>query len=206
MGFCLNHVGYFDWLVTGFGMLSEQGNLDWRFATTLANLFRYKLIRRGSKFISRKLVASLETPAHCMTGRVDFGGKVVRFAMDVTDYSWNYNERVLSECDVYFKCQFPKGFPNPVQLNRQVNFPFSEVVQQHAHKIKPAMLGRPLSVSLNYLENARLLRQFESMAEETRTQKLFAYYGTDRMDDVHHSGPSLIVKESLTTQMRSAVS
>ena len=88
---------------------------------------------------------------------------------------------LLEAADVYFKCQCPKtfereGFP----LNRHVRIPYHPEAFNLQHKIRPAMLGRPLGCGINLRKNLKVLRQWESSTNPAKDIRLFASFASDK--------------------------
>lgn len=178
--FCLNHAGYFDWLVTGFGLLQERGQLRLRFRLPASKTaLRHRYFRWGAKAIAPGWVAKINGPMWWLEAEIDFGGKVSKFVFDVTDHGYAYAESLLPSCDRYFKCQLPTSFPAPLQLCKGISRPMPQALIDQADKVKPAMLGRPLSRALDFSKNLRLLREWESKATAQKSTRLFAYFGGD---------------------------
>ncbi|MFD0892795.1 hypothetical protein KBB96_15335 [Luteolibacter ambystomatis] len=178
--FCLNHAGYFDWLVTGLGLLEQKGELDLRFRLSAAKTaLRHRYFRWGAKALAPAWVAKVNGPMWWLQGEIDFGGTVKRFVFDVTDHGYSYAEHLLDDCDLYFKCQLPDSFPDSLKLCRQIERPMPEAAVRNASKIRRAMLGRPLSRSLDFKRNLELLRAWERHAETPRAKRVLAYFGGD---------------------------
>jgi len=178
--FCLNHAGYFDWLVTGFGMLQAQDQLRLRFQLpTSKTALRHRYFRWGAKAIAPGWVARINGPMWWLEAEIDFGGRISKFVFDVTDHGYAFAEYLLPSCDRYFKCQLPTSFPGPLKLCKSISRPMPQAAIDHAHKIRPAMLGRPLSRALDFEKNLRILRDWESKASTPKSTRLFAYFGGD---------------------------
>lgn len=178
--YCLNHVGYFDWLVTGFGLLQQQGQIDLRFNLPLAKAaLSHRYIRWGSKAIAPELVKKINGNMWWLEGQIDFGGKIAKFVFDVTDHGNSYAELLLPECHRYFKCQLPDAFPRPQQICKDITRVMPPAAVEFAYKVKPAMLGRPLSRALDVRKNIAILREWESKATGQKTTRVLAYFGGD---------------------------
>lgn len=178
--FCLNHSGYFDWLTTGLGLLEQQGHLKLRFRLpTAKKLLRQRYLRWGAKALAPSWVSKINGPMWWLEAEVDFGGRIIRIVFDVTDHGYNFAEHLLPTCDLYFKCQLPKAFPQPLQLCKLIARPMPAAAIEHAAKIRPAMLGRPLSRSLDFKKNLRILSAWEEKSKLPVTKRLFAYFGGD---------------------------
>lgn len=175
---------YYDWLFTGLEILCEQGKLQVRYEGHPWD----KLLRFHPRVMDavRRISPSLMdfvTPIDyvCLTGRVEKGDKVVTFAMDVADAPFNYSMGLLETVDLYFKCQCPICFdPEGFLLNRHVRIPYHPDVFTFQHKIRAAMLGRPLGRSTNLRRNLRVLRQWEAAAANApKDIRLFASFASD---------------------------
>ncbi|MDB6057520.1 MAG: hypothetical protein JWO95_1364 [Verrucomicrobiales bacterium] len=175
---------YFDWLLTGLGVLQEEGRATLRFEDRWWNraLRAHPKVmaaawRMGDDFV--EFVSPMD--AVCLTGRVELADKVVSFAMDVADAPFNFALGHLEAADLYFKCQCPKSFePEGYPLNRHVRIPYHPEVFRLQEKIRPGMLGRPLAVGTNLKKNLRVLRQWESAAAPRKDVRIFASFAHDR--------------------------
>lgn len=175
---------YFDWLVTGLGILQEEGRATLRFEDRWWNraLRAHPKVmtaawRMGDDFV--EFVSPMD--AVCLTGRVELADKVVSFAMDVADAPFNFALGHLEAADLYFKCQCPKSFePEGYPLNRHLRIPYHPEVFRLKHKIRAGMLGRPLAVGTNLKKNLRVLRQWELAANPAKDVKIFASFAHDR--------------------------
>lgn len=178
--FCLNHTGYFDWLVTGLGILHERGEIRLRFRLPAAKTaLRHRYFRWGAKAVAPGWIAKVNGPMWWLEAEIDFGGTVSRIVFDVTDHGYSYAESLLETCDLYFKCQLPRTFPGPLQLNRQIERPMPAAAIEHAGKVRTAMLGRPLSRALDFKRNIEILRKWEGHATAPKSKRILAYFGGD---------------------------
>jgi hypothetical protein len=175
---------YFDWLITGLGLLQEEGRATLRFEDRWWNraLRAHPKVmsaawRLGDDFV--ELVSPMD--AVCLTGRVEMADKVVSFAMDIADAPFNFALGHLEAADLYFKCQCPKSFePEGYPLNRHLRIPYHPEVFRLQKKIRAGMLGRPLAVGTDLKKNLRVLRQWESAANPKKDVKIFASFAHDR--------------------------
>ncbi len=173
----------FDWLLTGLGILEQQGMLQ----LEIREPFWQELLRSrvfGKHPWPRLMPVFYDrmspTDYFCMTGRLRVKDRVMNFAVDVTDSPYNFGLGLLETVDLYFKCQCPttfeaQGFP----LNSQVRVPYHPDVFTFARKIRPAMLGRPLARSTSLKRNLRVLQQWESDLCSTKHTRIFASFGSD---------------------------
>src|SRR5665213_2797285 len=175
---------YFDWLITGLGILHETGEIDLRFEDHAWDklLRAHPKVMGGAWRISQGLVDFLSPIDNvCLTARVDNGGKAANFAMDVADAPFNYAMGLLEAADLYFKCQCPtrferEGFP----LNKKLRIPYHPDVFTFQNKIRPAMLGRPLGSGTNLRKNLRVLNAWEAACNPAKDIRIFASFASDR--------------------------
>jgi hypothetical protein len=175
---------YFDWLITGLGILAETGQIELRYEGRIWNkvLQTYPWVIGGAWKISSELVDFLSpVDQTCLTGRVEKGGRVATFAMDIADSPFNYALGLLEAADLYFKCQCPVRFdPEGYVLNKHIRIPYHPEVFTSQHKIRAAMLGRPLAGGIDLRKNLAILRQWESAMNAKKDIRLFASFEADR--------------------------
>lgn len=174
---------YFDWLATGLWALEDQGEIeaDVR-VTATTSLFRQnsKLITAGRRLVPN-LMRSLERGWHTIiTGKVTDGSRSTSFVMDAGDSPYAFDTSLLVGSDLYFKAQLPTtldpaGFP----IAEGARFPYHPDVLTFQDRIRPAMLGRPLSRRLHRRDNAKILAGWERRAQAPKDNALLAYFGTD---------------------------
>lgn len=174
------HAGYTDWLLTGLGLLDAQGVLRLE-APSAAKASANRAYRGLQRRLPRALrfLPEAAPPYQIMAGLVRFCDKTVRFAYDMLDSPYEFDEWLLERCDVYFKCQCPLyinalGFP----LTRRVFMPFSQAALDHQGKIVPAMLGRPLASSWSLRDNMAALDRWRALQQVPKKALLLASYGS----------------------------
>jgi hypothetical protein len=178
--YCLNHVGYFDWLVTGFGFMQQQGKLELRMKLPAAKAaLSHRYVRWGAKAIAPEIVKRINGAMWWLEGEIDFGGTRASFVFDVTDHGNAYAEHLLPHCHRYFKCQLPDSFPQTQKISSNISRSMPAEAIEFAHKVKPAMLGRPLSRALDVRKNISMLHAWESKASARKSTRVFAYFGGD---------------------------
>ena len=174
---------YFDYLATGLRLLAEAGEIEFRLHVSagakLARVHRRLpgLVKRVAPALDRRLSRGSSA---CVPGEIRFGDRTVRFAYDVGDSPFGFHLPLLSASDLYFKCQHPvaiveEGFP----LSSRVRVPFAPDVLVARDKIRPAMLGRPLSRTLDLRRNLDMLDRWRQFADSPRRTWLIAFFGTD---------------------------
>lgn len=175
---------YFDWLATGLHLLAEQGTIDFTLNTTATT--RPFLLHPRALAAAYRLAPGLMTALGrgwntLISGTLQQGGKTVRFAFDAGDSPYFFLTDLLIETDVYFKCQCPAEFdPQGFAMSSGARMPWHPDVLYYQHKIRPAMLGRPLSRRLHLRENLRVLADWQARGLATKDLTFFAYFGTDK--------------------------
>jgi len=190
-------INYLEYYITGFQQLKEKGIVDrvkitfgtdtWGQAVQPGYIPYYKNIFRlkaGPKFPSlvKPLTIANPTlgyyPSFYLFGRVSDGSTVKKFVIDTFDTPWDYP--FIQDCDFYFKSQYPKTFSEGyVDLNRHIRMTFPQTVIANRSKVRPLILGRPLSRILNYSTNLRLLKKFGQIRSRSKREKrLLVFYGT----------------------------
>lgn len=168
--------GHYDWLITGLGILHEKGDVELSYD---GQSWNYGL---ASKFSRRLADLLLPVDHHCLTAEVESGGRIVSLALDIKKAPFEYDTEVLESVDLYFKCQCPIQFETQgFRLNRHVRIPYPAEVFAHQHKIRPAMLGRPLANTTDLRKNLRVLRDWETTVGAWKDIRLFASFPKDEM-------------------------
>lgn len=175
---------YYDWLFTGMGILHNKGKVRVRHdGHAWDKLLRvHPRVMDAVRRISPSFVDFVSPIDNiCLTGRVEQGDKVATFALDIADAPFNYALGLLEAVDVYFKCQCPIRFePGGFPLNKHIRIPYHPDVFTFQHKIRPAMLGRPLGRSTSLRKNLPVLRQWEAAATNcSKDIRLFASFASD---------------------------
>jgi hypothetical protein len=175
-------LAYYDWLLTGLGILQEQGQIELR----LVGAWWDKLLRshpkamRLAQRLSPNFVNAISPmDAVCVTGKFEIGGKISNFAMDIADSPFVFCTALLETVDVYFKLQCPKTFePEGFPINRNIRAPYHPDVFTFQSKIRPGMLGRPLSHTPNLRRNLTILKSWEDSPAAKKDIRIFASFGT----------------------------
>lgn len=176
---------YFDWLATGLHILAEQGEIDFTLqttATTAPFLLHARALPAAWKAAPRLMSALSRGWNVIITGTLQQGGKTARFVFDASDSPYFFLTDELADCDVYFKCQCPAEWsPAGFRLAKDAIVPWHPDVLHYQHKIRPAMLGRPLSRRLQLRENLRVLADWQARGAGKKDVVFFAYFGTDKV-------------------------
>lgn len=173
---------YYDWLLTGLGVLHEQGVIELEYSGRWWDrLFRcHPKVMRGIHRLSPDLVDLLSpVDSVCLTGRFEIGGRVVNFAVDSADSPFVFAPALLETADLYFKLQCPKTIePEGFPINKNIRAPYHPDVFTFQHKIRPGMLGRPLSHSPSLRRNLAVLKSWENSRSSQKDVRIFASFGT----------------------------
>ena len=186
---------YFDWLLTGLGVLGQQGKLDLKFREpTWQKSLGFTVFGKSPwrRFMPHLWDQVSPLDYFCMTGRLRVHDRVVSFVVDVADSPFNFALAMLETADLYFKCQCPITFdPQGFPLNSQVRIPYHPDVLTFAHKIRPGMLGRPLARTTRLTANLRSLRQWEATFTPKKATRIFAFFGSSSSPEAWIPGSPL---------------
>ncbi len=175
-------LAYYDWLITGLELLKESGTIEIEYSGHWWDrLLRYhpKVMRIAHRLSPAFVDFCSPVDAICITGRFEYKGAAMNFAVDITDSPFVFATALLESVDLYFKYQCPKTFdPAGFPINKHIRAPYHPDVFTFQNKIRPGMLGRPLGHSLNLRRNLRVLRQWEALAQTPKTCSIFASFGT----------------------------
>jgi hypothetical protein len=175
-------MAYYDWLVTGLGILQEGGVVEVVYEGEWWDrlLRRHPKVMRGLERFAPKF-ADFCSPVDstCVIGRYEESGARIHFAVDITDSPFVFSLGLLEAADIYFKYQCPKTFsPEGFPLNREIRAPYHPDVLTLNYKIRPAMLGRPLGHGLDLRRNLSVLREWEKLAGTPKKKRIFASFGS----------------------------
>lgn len=178
------YMDYFEWLVFGLQLLHDAGEIEFKLQTT-ATTPPFRLHAKAAPAMRRVLPGLMDALSRgsgaILTGSLETGGEKRRFLVDLADSPYMFQVDALLETDVYFKVQCPatldpRGFP----IARDAFVPYHPDVLTYQNRIHPAMLGRPLSRTLNQRQNARILERWQAAGHGVKDVALFAYFGTDK--------------------------
>jgi len=173
------HWGYYDWLLTGLDLLAAKGCICLKFELPPTQS-QLEANPEGRQVLEspqgRELFGAQDW---CLAGKAGMRDKSVTFAYDIHDaphvFAWGY----LEQCHVYFKCQHPADFdPLGFELSSQVRLPWHPDVFVFKDRIRPAMLGRPLSVGRSTRENLAVLERWDEARKRPRANRFLALYGS----------------------------
>jgi hypothetical protein len=181
--FSPRYLGYSDWLLTGLEILREQNKID--LLVKYPSWYKPFMFSINNCVLSQRLFPNayrqiFDEDHAFIAGELIEKDKKVFFVCDFSDTPYSFASGLLETADVYFKFQCPKkidekGFP----LTTKVNIPYHPNVLMFKNKIRPGMLGRPLSYSLNFGKSVKMLKEFEQKLINKKNIKIYASFGTD---------------------------
>ncbi len=192
---------YYQWLLLGLNELEKEGKLKLRYKVSL--LDRFALLWNNSKWVAgvlRRLIYYIDkVPRYNLIGEVEMDGAKRTFTVDCKDSPFIFTERLLKECDVYFKNQCPKSIDEEgFEIMPSVRVPYMDVefgknegenaiysrrvsseVYRLRDKIFPGMIGpRRLAWGCRYKDmKKRYLKYLESQSV-AKEKKMMAYFGS----------------------------
>jgi hypothetical protein len=176
--------GYFEWLYTGLQLLEQQGKIELRHEGSGLDLFLRRHPRLWGKFDQSFPQASMmlfPVDHFAMAGRVEMGGRSMRFAYDVTDSPFTYALAHLERSDLYFKTQCPVSFEaEGYPLSSTVRVPYHPEVLLLQERIRPAMSTGAITSTLDLKRNLKVLETNRSIPAEKKRLRIFASFGGDR--------------------------
>ena len=192
---------YYQWLLLGLNELEKEGKLKLRYKVSL--LDRFALLWNNSKWVAgvlRRLIYYIDkVPRYNLIGEVEMDGAKRTFTVDSKDSPFIFTERLLKECDVYFKNQCPRSIDEEgFEIMPSVRVPYMDVefgknegenaiysrrvsseVYRLRDKIFPGMIGpRRLAWGCRYKDmKKRYLKYLESQSV-AKEKKMMAYFGS----------------------------
>jgi hypothetical protein len=184
----LSNINYAEYVLTGFHLLKEKGIIDKYKINLNFNLrpiiHQIRTIRSQVNFLPK--LSPINGWDH-MVGRFQGGEKSVKFAVNFLDTPWNFGEsHFLEEADIYFKCQYPRDFKKGfMRLSKSMNIDVPVDVMKSGYKVRPLMLGRPLSRVLSFKTNEKLLTKYAKKRKDAnRKYSSLVYFGM-AYDDIN---------------------
>ena len=206
------NVSYSEYVLTGFYLLQQKKEITdfkvsykpWAHPGKLA-----RIMRRGKRLLSHTSAAPQDAEQGHYVGVVRYGARSVKFAINFIDTPWDFGDpSVLQEADVYFKCQYPSEFKQGYhRLSRRTTVPLSDEVKAHKDKVRPLMIGRPLSRRHDFKMNKRILDRYDKIRKSfPRKQRILAFLGMahDLFDIANSHHPHLKRAEVVTWLSRNA--
>jgi len=178
---------YFEFFYTGFFTLLKNN---------VISQFNYQEIQKvfWTNWVTRKVIRREKVllNRNISTFVINFGNTKKTILIDTRDTPWEFDLPLLTQVDLYFKAQYPRDLDNGYFFLNQFNkIPIDKNVMKFKEKIKPLMLGRPLSRRFDFKKNLKLLDTFYDFRKNCkRTNDLLSYLGNANdsyiYDKVHH--------------------
>lgn len=198
-----SRIQYYQWFIYGFMLLEKEQCIELKFKIPLIQRF---LLFNVCAFVFRCL-NKLKRILHVQVehknkayfrGYIKLGKAKRSFCIDSADSPNMFSGKLLKECDIYFKLQCPKEFPDKGFLigNQFVPFFDSEFenpadegkqkakrklcpeVYKYQHKIKALMIGpRSMGHTWGFKQLDKAYKNMLSAREVQQTGKAMCYFG-----------------------------
>ncbi len=160
----VRNLNYTEYLLTGFHQLRRAGVID-RLSIRYHKGVSPSLPGRLERLVRAKLRRPRPGPPleHILQGQVTTPDRRARFVVDCYDATWTFGtEELMETSDLYFKCQCPRSHPEGIaRISNRYDMPFPDFAKRQLSKLRPLMLGRPLSRLHRFDDNLALLRRYE---------------------------------------------
>lgn len=191
---------YFQWFLLGLNELESAGKLKLKYDVTL--LDRFALLWNNSKWISgalRRVIYKInKVPRYNLIGEVEYNGRRRSFTIDCKDSPFIFAEKLLKDCDAYFKLQCPKSIDKEgFEIMPSVRIPYMDVefgenegdnaiysrkvsteVYRLRDKIYPGMIGpRRLAWGCRFKAMKKQYLKYVESQSVSKEKKLMAYFG-----------------------------
>ena len=175
INFPYKNYSYTQWLLLGFLFLKR----DKVISIELPKFFKIK-----KKFMKIK---GIQSDDYFFVFDVVNGSKKTRIVYDFSDTPFLFDENWLSNCDLYFKAQFPRELESGFfYVDGLFKYSYPSFVMSNIEKIKPSLIGiRSLgnSISFKKMESNYINTLKGSLVEKDNTDKFFIYFGSDEYND-----------------------
>lgn len=192
---------YFQWFLLGLNELESAGKLKLKYDVTL--LDRFALLWNNSKWISgvlRRVIYKInKVPRYNLIGEVEYNGRRRSFTIDCKDSPFIFAEKLLKDCDAYFKLQCPTSIDKEgFEIMPSVRIPYMDVefgenegdnaiysrkvsteVYRLRDKIYPGMIGpRRLAWGCRFKAMKKQYLKYVESQSVSKEKKLMAYFGS----------------------------
>lgn len=192
---------YYQWFLLGLNELEKEGKLKLKYNVTL--LDRFALLWNNSKWVAgvlRRLIYYMQKlPRYNLVGVIECNGTKKSFTMDCKDSPFIFAEKLLKECDAYFKLQCPKSIEKDgFEIIPSVRIPYMDVefgenegenakysrkvsaeVYSLREKIFPGMIGpRRLAWGCRYNAMKKQYLKYLDSQAVSKEKILMAYFGS----------------------------
>lgn len=197
----IDSFSYFQWFLLGLHELERDGKLKLKYKVNMID--RFALLWNNSKWVAgamrRLIYYSNKVLRYNLIGNVEYGNIKKTFTIDSKDSPYIFTEKLLKECDVYFKLQCPKSINKEgFEIMPSVYIPYMDIefgdnagensifsrkvsteVYRLRHKIFPGMIGpRRLAWSCRYKDMKKQYNKYLKSQSITKAKKLMAYFGS----------------------------
>lgn len=192
---------YYQWFLLGLNELQNEGKLKLKYKVSF--LDRFALLWNSSKWVAgvlRRLIYYFDqVPRYNLIGEVEYGSNKRSFTMDCKDSPFIFTEKLLKQCDVYFKLQCPKSIEKDgFEIMPSVRVPYMDIqfgenegensvfsrristeVYRLRDKIYPGMIGpRRLAWGCRYRDMKKQYEKYLECQSVNKEKKLMAYFGS----------------------------
>ena len=192
---------YYQWFLLGLNELQNEGKLKLKYKVSF--LDRFALLWNSSKWVAgvlRRLIYYFDqVPRYNLIGEVEYGSNKRSFTMDCKDSPFIFTEKLLKQCDVYFKLQCPKSIEEDgFEIMPSVRVPYMDIqfgendgensvfsrristeVYRLRDKIYPGMIGpRRLAWGCRYRDMKKQYEKYLECQSVNKEKKLMAYFGS----------------------------
>lgn len=192
---------YYQWFLLGLNELQKEGKLKLEYNVSF--LDRFALLWNSSKWVAgvlRRLIYYFDkVPRYNLIGEIACNGKKRSFTMDSKDSPFIFTEKLLQQCDVYFKLQCPKSIEKEgFEIMPSVRIPYMDIqfgenegenaiftrhisseVYRLRDKVFPGMIGpRRLAWGCRYRDMKKQYKKYLECQSVPKEKKLMAYFGS----------------------------
>lgn len=184
---------YSEYFLTGFQILKEKNIIEKLKINYNQNVKPGNFQRISNKLRRELNILNKDSINHShLLATISDGSKKKKIAINFLDTPWAFNSDYLEDVDTYFKCQYPKDFKQgyfSITSSQRIKIP--EFVMDASYKVKPLMLGRPLSRTMDFSKNKKILEKYEAKRKTLpRENKVLVYFGMADDDEpvpnTHH--------------------
>jgi len=192
---------YFQWLLLGLNNLEKEGLLKLKYRISLID--RISLLWFNSKWVAgalRRLIYYIhKVPRYNLIGEIEYNGTKKTFTLDCKDSPFIFTEKLLKQCDAYFKLQCPESIEKEgFEIMPNARIPYMDIefgknqgedalfsrkvtseVFRLKNKIHPGMIGpRRLAWSCQYQAMQQQYNKYLESQIVSKEKKLMAYFGS----------------------------
>ncbi|MEI6796313.1 MAG: hypothetical protein WCK39_05560 [Methanomassiliicoccales archaeon] len=185
-----------EYYIYGFHQLLKEGKIDslkMEFKTGPRPGFIFKEKARTAKscsILTRGRIGKISSPDNWYNLEVDISdGHIHRNGIiNILDTPWDFGSiSDFKSADIFFKCQYPSSFKSGlVPLSDCASIKIDTPIMEEAKKVRPLMLGRPLSRQMDMSIDEKLLKRMCTLRNCRKSRKfnLLAFLGMAR-DDIN---------------------